>query len=319
MNRLFLLIIGLLIPITIVTSPKDEEVMAEVTLENYNLEWQINDLKDDAKENKEYQVLISNNKDRSNAFYIDLEDYIVGVVAGEMPASFNMEALRAQAVAARTYAMYKMQNIKDYVLATSVSDQVYLSSEAMKNKWGNDYNYYYNRVKEAVDSTKGEVLTYNDELIIAYYFAISNGYTDDGKTVFNDDKAYLMSVDSSWDKNYKAYYSEAVMSKNTFCSCLNISCNTINISNIVRSDSHYVRQITINGKTFTGLQVFNKLSLKSTDFEIEVNGNNVKVKTYGFGHSVGMSQYGAEGMASAGYSYQDILKHYYQNTEINKI
>ncbi len=318
MNRLLGLVVIVLLPVTFVTYNKDEAVMAGESLENYNLEWQVKDSFKE-EESKSYQVLISNNKDRSNAFSLDLEDYIIGVVAGEMPASFNKEALKAQAVAARTYALYKMQNIENYVLLTSVSDQVYLSMDAMKKKWGNDFDYYYNRVKEAVDSTKGEVLTYNDELIIAYYFAISNGYTDDGKTVFNDDKAYLMSVDSSWDKNYKAYYSEATIPKNTFCSCLSISCDAINISNVVRSDSHYVRQITINGKTFTGLQVFNKLSLKSTDFEIIVQGDSVKVKTYGFGHSVGMSQYGAQGMANSGYSYQDILKHYYQNTEINKI
>ncbi len=314
MNRFLVLVIVIILPIAISSYKEEEDTPVLSMGKNYSLEWQINDV---SKSNA--QVLISNNKDKSNAYYMDLEDYIIGVVAGEMPASFNEEALKAQAVAARTYALYKMKNIKNYVLATSVSDQVYLSIDDMKKKWGSDFDYYYNRVKRAVLETEGEILTYNDEVIIAYYFAISNGYTDDGATVFNDDKAYLKSVDSLWDKNYNAYSSSAIMAKSTFCSCLNISCNTINISNIVRSDNNYVREITINGKKFTGLDIFNKLSLKSTDFEIIDLGDKIKVNTYGFGHSVGMSQYGAQGMASSGYNYQDILKHYYINTELNKI
>ena len=270
------------------------------------------------EENKP-QVLVSNNKDKSDPYILDLEEYIVGVVAGEMPASFNMEALKAQAIASRTYAMYKMKNLTNYVLSTTINDQVYLNMEQMKSKWGNDFDYYYNRVKSAVEATKGQVITYNDDLIIAYYFAISNGYTDNATNVFNEDRAYLVSVESSWDKNYSAYSSTRTMLKSNFCNKLAINCDNVSISNVVRDNNHYVRSLTINEKTFTGKEVFNKLALKSIDFDITFNGENVLIKTLGFGHGVGMSQYGAQGMAKAGYTYENILKHYYQNTQISNL
>lgn len=322
MNKILVLVVLILIPISIVTKSNEANpVIYASTLENISLEIPIagTDEKNESEAEENFKVLISNNKDKSNPFYIDLEEYIIGVVAGEMPASFQLEALKAQAVASRTFAMYKMNNVSNYVLSTTINDQVYLTNDQMKSKWGSDYDYYYNRIKEAVEATKGQVLTYNDNLIISYYFAISNGYTDDAKTVFNEDRNYLVSVSSDWDKQYKAYSSTYTLSKTSFCSKLNITCDSINISNVVRGDNNYVRQITINGTNFTGREVFNKLSLKSTDFHISLSSNNVIIKTYGFGHGVGMSQYGAQGMASEGYNYEQILTHYYKNTNISTI
>ena len=316
MNRILVLIIGILLPITFVTKKEEVPVYKGVTLENYALKiLPKEETEEEVIKDEPVQVLISNNKDKSNPFKIDLEEYVIGVVAGEMPASFQEEALKAQAVAARTYALYKSQN-NGYVLSTTVSDQVYLGEEALRQRWGSDYEFYYNKIKQAVNETKGEVVTYDDKIISAYYFAISNGYTEDAKTVFNEDKPYLVSVESNWDKNYQSYTSTRTISKASFCSKLNISCEGLNISNIVRSNNNYVREITINNETFSGLQIFNKLGLKSTDFKIEVASDKVVITTYGFGHSVGMSQYGAQGMAQEGYSYKDILSHYYKNTEV---
>lgn len=320
MNRLLVLAVLILIPIAILTTPEEEKaVLNSDTVENISLEVPV-DVSEDRKEDQEsIQVMLSNNSDKSEAFAMDLEDYVIGVVAGEMPASFSMEALKAQAVASRTFAMYKMSINNDYVLSTTINDQVYLTMEAMRNKWGDDFLYYYNRVKDAVLATEGEILTFDGNIASTYYFAISNGYTDDALTVFREDKDYLVSVESPWDKNYRAYSSTYTLSKSSFCSKLGITCDTINISDVVRANNHYVRSITINGTTFTGLEVFNKLSLRSTDFTITVSGDNVSIETLGFGHGVGMSQYGAEGMAADGYTYQDILKYYYLDTEITKL
>jgi len=313
MNRILVLVVLVLLPVTFVTDNEEANtVMLGTTLERIELDIPV----DTNDTGNDYQVLISSNSDKSNPYQIDLEEYIIGVVAGEMPASFNMEALKAQAVAARTFAMYKMKNVDNYVLSTTINDQVYLTKEAMEKKWGNDYEHYYNRVKEAVLSTKGEVITYNDDIIISYYFAISNGYTDDAKTVFNEDRSYLVSVDSTWDKDYSSYSSTRTISKDAFCTNLKTTCDDIKIENVVRGDNNYVREITINDTTFTGREVFNKLSLKSTDFNIQINGDEIIIQTYGFGHGVGMSQYGAQSMANNNYSYKDILKHYYKNTEI---
>jgi len=257
MNRLLVLVVIVLIPLAIISSKNDTTVMAAETLESISLEIPIDDNK--SSENKKYepsvssthQVLLSNNRDKSNPFSMDLEEYIVGVVAGEMPASFNMEALKAQAVASRTFAVNKTETFKNYVLSTTINDQVYLTKDEMQKKWGSDFNYYYNRVLEAVNKTKGEVVTYNEKPITAYYFAISNGSTDDAKTVFKENKEYLVSVDSKWDKNYSAYSSNRSISKTNFCNKLGISCGNINISKVVRSDNNYVREITINNVKFT--------------------------------------------------------------------
>lgn len=328
MNRLLVIVVVLLVPVAVLTYDDTEFVYNENIENNISLELaKINDgikksdevVKKEIKEEPKTQVLVSNNKDKSSPYSVDLEDYIIGVVAGEMPASFNMEALKAQAVAARSYALYKQKNIKGYVLSASINDQVYLSEEQMKSKWGSDYEYYYERVKKAVNDTKGEVMTYNDQVIIAYYFAISNGFTESSSTVFNETKDYLVSVPSEWDKNYQSYTSTASMLRENFCSRLNINCDNIVISNVERGSNNYVRKITINNQVFTGLQIFNKLNLKSTDFTITVNGGEVLIKTNGFGHGVGMSQYGAQGMANNGSNYKDILKHYYQNVKITNI
>lgn len=326
MNRLLVLVVIILIPLAIISKNEDTKVLAAETLEKTYLEIPVeNNIDNKSNDNNTKAsssvktVLISDDRDKSNPYSIDLEEYIVGVVAGEMPASFNMEALKAQAVASRTFAVNKTMSIKNYVLSTSINDQVYLSIEEMKKKWGNDFNYYYDRVLKAVGDTKGEVVTYDDKPISAYYFAISNGSTDDAKTVFKENKEYLVSVDSNWDKKYSSYSANRTISKTNFCNKLGISCSNIVINNIVRSENNYVREITINNVKFTGIEVFNKLGLKSTDFTITVSGDNVNIKTLGFGHSVGMSQYGAQGMADSGYSYKDILGHYYKNTKINMI
>lgn len=316
MNRLLVIIVVILVPIAIMSENESQEpVFKGDTMENVSLEIPVQN-NEETIEKENTLVLVSNNKDKSDPYKIDLEEYIIGVVAGEMPASFQMEALKAQAVASRTYALYKMQNIKGYVLSTNINDQVYLTKNEMQAKWGSEFQYYYDRIKEAVDSTRGEVITYNGDIIIAYYFAISNGYTDNASVVFNETRDYLVSVSSEWDKNYQSYASNYTLTREEFCSKLNLNCNDIVISNVVRSDSNYVREITINNVKFSGLEVFKKLNLKSTDFSITTNGNNVVIKTYGFGHSVGMSQYGAQGMATEGYNYKDILKHYYRNTQI---
>ena len=318
MNRLLVLVVLVLVPIAIFTTPdttlEDDKKVLDVTLtEDLTSELPIDE---ENEEEEAIQVALSMNSDKSDAFTMDLEDYVVGVVAGEMPASFSMEALKAQAVASRTFALYKMDSIHNYVLSATINDQVYLTVDDMKDKWGSDFLYYYNRVKEAVEATKGEVLTYNGAYASTYYFAISNGYTDDALTVFQEDKDYLVSVESPWDKNYQAYTSLYTMNREDFCSKLDITCDSIHVSQVIRADNHYVRSVVINGKPFTGQQVFQKLNLKSTDFTINVTDSSVEIRTFGFGHGVGMSQYGAQGMANEGYTYKDILSHYYRNTEI---
>ncbi len=246
---------------------------------------------------------------------IELEDYIVGVVAGEMPASFNEEALKAQAIASRTYAMYKMKNSNGtYDLVTDKTNQVYITEEKMKSLWQENFDYYFEKIKKAVYDTKDLIMTYNGDVILSLYFARSNGKTEDAIAVFGSNEEYLKSVESP-EENLT---SEVTISKDKFCNKLNISCDAINISNVLKSSSGRINSLNINGKTFKGTEIRTLFDLKSTDFDITID-SEIKFITKGYGHGVGMSQYGANKLAQNGKNYEEILKHYYQNINIEKI
>ena len=250
---------------------------------------------------------------------IPFEEYIVGVVAGEMPVSFNIEALKAQAVAARNYAYKKMLNSKDkdYDVIDTTANQVYLDLEQLKESWKTKY---INKIRQAVSETSDEYLTYNDNIIDVFYFSTSNGKTENALTVFNVDVPYLTSVDSPWDEKENAkFIFQTIFTVDEFCTLLSINCTTQpNIKNIIRDKNNRVTDITINEKTFKGTEIYKLLKIRSTDFEIEQKNNEIYLTTKGYGHGVGMSQYGANGMAKEGYNYKEILSHYYQGTTLKK-
>ncbi len=254
---------------------------------------------------------------------IPLENYIVGVLAGEMPIDFDLEALKAQAVASRSYALKRMEYNKEqeYDVVDSILNQVYLDEEYLKKAWGINYVKNINKLRTAVNQTIDQYLEYNGSVADALFFSTSNGYTEDSDLVFNFECDYLKSVDSPWDKEVSSAYKTTVtMSLEDFYKKLDLPYNkNLNIEIIKRSSSNRILLLKINDKEFKGTDVYNKLSLKSTDFDIELYGNQVKITTLGYGHGVGMSQYGALGMAKQGYTYEEILKHYYQNVEITKL
>lgn len=270
--------------------------------------------------NSEPNIKIKNTK-TDNIDSLNLEEYVIGVVAAEMPASFNEEALKAQAVASRTYAAYKMeQNNSEYDVVTDVSNQSYITVDEMKSKWNTEFDKYYQKISDAVNATKGKIMYYGDEIVEAYYFAMSNGYTEKASLVFSEDKDYLQSVESVYDNNeLKNFEVTTTFTKEEICQKLNIVCDTLTFSNIIRSDTNRVNSITVNGVQFKGTAFRSKLSLRSTDFTIEEDDNQIKITTKGYGHGVGMSQYGANGMAKEGYSYEEILQYYYKNIKISSI
>ena len=249
-----------------------------------------------------------------NQITMDLEEYVIGVVACEMPASFNIEALKALSVASRTYAMYKINRDENYILKTTTADQCYIDEDKMKEKWKDNYEKYLNKIKEAVNQTKNEILTYNNEPIIAFYFSISNGKTENVKNVFSQKLDYLVSVDSSYDKKYNYKEKTITISKNDFYKKLNI--NKIENIEIKKTISGRIDTISINDKTYKGTEFRKMFNLRSTDFNIEIEKENIIITTKGYGHGVGMSEYGANAMANEGYKYDEILYHYYLNTKI---
>lgn len=268
------------------------------------------------KEEEKTIVKLSYNNDVNN---LDLEDYVIGVVACEMPASFNSEALKAMAVAARTYALYKINKNPSYVIKSTTSDQCYIDKNKMKKNWGRNYEKNYNKIKESVNATNNQYMTYKDEIIISFYFSISNGYTENCENVFSQKLDYLVSVDSSWDKEYNYNEKETKIGISTFLKKLNIKDSKINNIKIDRDSTGRISNITINSKKFTGVNFRKLLSLRSTDIDISYDDKNVIIKTKGYGHGVGMSQYGANIMASEGKNYEQIIKHYYSGVNIQKI
>jgi len=254
---------------------------------------------------------------------IPLEEYVVGVLAGEMPISFDLEALKAQAVASRSYALKRIEYNKDkeYDVVDSIMNQVYLDNEYLKEAWGLNYVKNINKLRTAVNETLDEYLEYNDSVVDALFFSTSNGYTEDSKNVFNFESDYLKSVESPWDENVSsAFNSKKTISLTEFYQKLNLPYNkNLNIEILKRSSTNRILLLKINNIEFKGTDLYNKLSLRSTDFNIELLGDSVKITTKGYGHGVGMSQYGALGMAKVGYTYEEILKHYYTNAEISKL
>ncbi len=256
---------------------------------------------------------------RSNGSVINLNmtDYLIGVVSSEMPASFNLEALKAQSVLARTYALKAKQTGKK--LTDTVSTQSYIDIDQMKNKWGNSFNTYYNKIKNAVENTNGEHLSYNGNYIEALYHSTNNGKTESSFDVFGNYYPYLISVSSEYDKNASSYLRTINMPLDTISNKLGLNLNNDSVISILSyTDGGNIKEININGNNFSGKKVRELLGLRSADFDISISDNNANITTRGYGHGVGMSQYGANGMANAGYGYKDILSHYYPGTTLTK-
>ena len=298
------------------TDNQDNKQSSITTTSNNNIE-NNNEGNQDNINTYSSNIIVTIYRKNGSILNIEMEEYLIGVVAAEMPASFNTEALKAQAIIARTYALKSIERNK--LLTDTVSTQAYIDTYEMQLKWGGDYNLYYNKIKEAVNSTEGLIITYNNELIDAVYFANSNGYTEDSKEVWGNTIPYLKSVESPYDINTTRY------KKNTFITYeeasnilgFNIDQN-VSIYNILRNESNRVTSITINDKTYTGIEFRNLFKLNSADFEIEKNEFGLNITTYGYGHGVGMSQYGANGMANNGYGFDSIIKYYYKGVSIEK-
>lgn len=267
--------------------------------------------------------LVRVKRENGNIDRIPLEEYVVGVVAGEMPVSFELEALKAQSVASRSYVLRRMEHTKDkeYDVVDTVSNQVYLDDTQLQGKWGDKYIEYVSKVRQAVNETSMEYLEYDGVVIDAMFFSTSNGYTEDSAVVFSSDLPYLRSVESGWDEEVSTvFYYSTSMSLQEFYERLGLKYNkSLEVKILERSASNRIVRLTINEKEFTGREVYNKLGLRSCDFSMEVVGSNVEISTKGYGHGVGMSQYGAQGMAKEGYSYQEILSHYYMGTALKKL
>lgn len=270
-----------------------------------------------------------------------LEAYVKGVVAAEMPANFHIEALKAQALCARTYIMERMKK-KDFkdmsrwgvlakkaIVTDSIGHQVYLTDEDLRSKWGDVYSQKMNHIQEAVNATKGQIITYQGNPIYAAFFSTSNGRTENSEDYFNEKYPYLRSVTSYWDKQSPEYVKEKVFSipqmirKVEAQTGKNVALTTATggplLRVLKRTEGNRIARIQIGDKIFSGRTIRTALNLSSSDFTIQTTKKTITFVSRGYGHGVGMSQWGANLMAQSGKTAQDIIFHYYQGVQIDQV
>lgn len=269
---------------------------------------------------------------------MSLEEYIKGVVAAEMPAEFEVEALKAQAVAARTYAVKQMTlfggaGLADRPGADVSTDprygQAWQSSLQLKERWGAfDFARYWSKIGQAVDDTRGLIVVYKGESINAVFHSTSGERTASAKEVWGYDFPYLQSVACSWDKKSPRYsdsreYSYAELEQRlggeagVTAAAKSGSGSVAQV--LERTDSGRVARVRIGSKTFSGSELRQKLDLRSANFSCEAQGEKLVFKTTGYGHGVGMCQYGANGLAKEGQNFRQILTYYYTGVSIGNI
>jgi len=263
----------------------------------------------------------------NNITEMDTKDYIFGVVAAEMPALYETEALKAQAVAAYTFACCrKAENAqKDYDITTDhTTDQSFITEEQARERWGDKADEYIKKIKSAVEDTADLMITYNGKPITAVYHAISSGKTENSKDIWNYELDYLRSVSSEGDKLAPNYMSEAVFTadelKEKLADTAELSGEPTNyFGSCSRTEAGTVKKILVCQKEITGSKLRELLELRSSNFTVNYKDEKFTFTVYGYGHGVGMSQNGANYMAKQGCNFEEILTHYYTGCKVEKV
>lgn len=253
---------------------------------------------------------------------MDVEEYLLGVLLAEMPANFETEALKAQAVAARTFTLFcctQQGNHSPAAICTeSTCCQGYLSPLRYIQQGGTAA--HVDRLKAVLAETAGQVVCYEGALILASYFSCSGGSTEDAQAVWGQDYPYLKSVESPGEEHAVYHTDQKVFSKEEFETALSIQLNGMPgtwFGVFTYTQGGGVKTADICGTTFRGTELRQKLGLRSTALTFAASENTITVYTRGYGHRVGLSQYGADAMALTGSNYKQILKHYYPGTSLD--
>ena len=261
-----------------------------------------------------------------------LEKYLVGVVAAEMPAEYHIEALKAQAVAARSYILKSVFSAQPRHSDADICNnpnhcKAYLGEESLKDRWPEDkLNGYLKKICLAVDSTRGEYLTCEDQVVEAFFFARSGGKTENSEDVWGESRPYLKSVDSREDLTHPDFLStvniqnlDARKKLNSLNKNISVSDKPISVKDTLLSEGGSVLSICLDGEEFKGTEIRTLFGLKSANFSISSNSDVLTFSVLGYGHGVGMSQFGANCRAKNGEKYTEILSHYYTNIQIARL
>lgn len=263
---------------------------------------------------------------------LELEDYLINVVAAEMPVEYEEEALKAQATVARTYTLYQIENGHKHdnadICDSSTCCQAWISKEKRYEKWGENQDEKWSKLTNAVYSTAGEVITYDGKPIDAFFHSNSGGTTEIPINVWGgSDFPYLQVVETSGEDEYSQYYSEKEYTKaeieskmKSAYSDFSIEWNEENCIEILEyTESSRIKTLKIGNKNISGVEARKIFELKSSNFTYEISESTVKFKVIGYGHGVGLSQTGSNTLAKEGKSYKEIIEHFFKNVEIENI
>lgn len=250
-------------------------------------------------------------------------DYIIGAAAGEMPAAYEYEALCAQALCSRTLALYLAGYYADggetAISTDPAKHQAYMSVEEMKEKWGDSFETYYKKLCKAVDEVSGYLVTYDGKAALTVFHAISPGVTERAENVWHGELPYLRGVESAWDKEAPGSSSSYTVGEEELCEKLGVTKRDGEelFGEFSRSEAGTVLSVQIGGKSFTGLEIRRALGLRSAVFTVSDSEKEYTFTVSGYGHGVGMSQYGANCLAKEGKTWREIIAYYYPGTQIS--
>lgn len=329
MKKIFIFALSIFLIIIIVP-------MLSLSVIEKNVDGDDSKIIDNSYINKDSQIITVYDVNEKKTFSIEMEEYLKGVVASEMPAEFGLEALKAQAITARTYLIHHLKKYESghpdhpkAAICTGVHCQVYHSIDTLKllhsEEW---YKTYWSKIETAVTSTSGQILIYEGKLIEPLFHSTSGGRTENSEDVFVSAMPYLRSVESPYEDGSPKLHSSINLSVNDFISKINKSFgkSSLNINNLKDnikllevSEGGKVKSVKVGDFIVSGRDIRSAFNLNSTNFKFVQNNNQIEIVTTGYGHGVGMSQWGANGMSQNGSSCEEILKHYYTGVEITNI
>ena len=321
---LLFIIIIFIIPILFVNK-KETNVGASFVSTPNNVELQIEEY-----DYSKYATIKLLHKKSDKVEKVKLDEYIANVVSAEMPVNYNIEALKAQAVVARTYTIYKITKSKKHKKADICDDstccQAWISKEDRLKKWKkSEAQENWNKIIKAVNETKGKIITYKGKPINAFFHSNSGGKTEIPFYVWGgEDYPYLQVVETSGEENYKQYRSEAEFTKKKFKKKIKEKYDNFKINykdkNCIkieqRDSSNRVLSVKIGNLNLSGVEIRTILGLRSANFEVEIKKDKLKFTVIGYGHGVGMSQTGANSLAKQGKNYEEIIKHFYKEVKM---
>lgn len=332
MKKILIYLLSFILICFVIPAILTRRTVNTISQENTNIENQQSQQDKENEQNYQYSkygTITLLHKKTGNTEQVNIDDYLCNVVSAEMPADFEIEALKAQAIVARTYTIYKILNKKHEnadICDDSTCCQAWISKEDRLARWEESKRENnWQKINDCVNSTKGKIITYNNQPINAFFHSNSGGVTEIPVNVWGGTGyPYLQSVETSGEDAYNQYASEVTFTQEELINKLKQKYSDISIDfsneNEIKileyTESTRVKTVKFGNHEISGVEARTLLGLKSTNFEITKDGDNIKFSVKGYGHGVGMSQTGADSMAKQGSTAEDIIKHFYAGVEI---